>query len=285
LRHPYLFQIDIARLLSEQLGRVVRQGKAFRLVGYGASLLPLPSAGDYDTGMAASVNLAYCPTTKWTTKAWNAIFKDWKAQKNLRGGIGGQIRYDDCEFAFTSTYSVPQVTSAIHSEGIADPSGQEFLCLYGTSTLGTDISLQQWYNERYPVPADSVDAFQGIMKRKQFTKYFPDPEVLACSATLSSMVDNTALPNMLGNGIAMSDVEWLPADNHLDIFCGLMEAAAYIVPEDTAGQIADQALLVVHLFIEGWTPIVRSKKRRTKTIKSKSSRSTSRGKRSSRRKS
>jgi len=279
---PYLFQIDIARLLSEQLGRVVRQGHSFRLVGYGASLLPLPSVGDYDTGMAASVNLAYCPTTKWTTKAWNAMFKDWKAQKNLRGGIGGQIRYDDCEYAFEQGYIVPLVTSAIHSEGIGDTTGQEFLCLYGTSTLGADISLEQWYNERYPVPAESVDAFQGVMKKRQFGQYFPDPDVLSCSATLSAMVDSGGTPDYLGGGVAMSEIEWLPADNHLDIFCGLMDAAAYVAPEDTAGQLADEALLIVHLFIEGWTPLVRTRKRRVKTIKSRSSSS---GKRRSRRKS
>ena len=46
------FQIDMAQLLSQNLGRNIRQGNNFRLVGWGATLRGYDNSSDVDMGFA-----------------------------------------------------------------------------------------------------------------------------------------------------------------------------------------------------------------------------------------
>lgn len=56
--------IQVDALLSQKFGRTIRNGNAFRLVGYGASLRGFNSASDVDVGFAGVASLQYCPVTK-----------------------------------------------------------------------------------------------------------------------------------------------------------------------------------------------------------------------------
>ena len=78
-------QIDMALELSKQLGRNIRQGQQFRLVGYGAFPSKLTvSTSDVDTGMSLpAFRLGYAPSYKHSVNAWNMMFKILRSEATL----------------------------------------------------------------------------------------------------------------------------------------------------------------------------------------------------------
>lgn len=247
-------QVDLALELSNVLGRNIRQGQTFRVVGAQGHLHGV--TGDQDVGFSVGIEAFYIPTTSHSRKAWNNVFKQWKAQKNLAGKVGSQIRYDDLEYAWSTDYKTSR-TSSIHGQGIGDANTED-LCLLGASTGGDDFCLQDYYNSSFPAPTQSVDHFTNVSIKtpKMGTTRFPATQAIRFSATSSAMVDSQNDPDYLGNGINMSDFQFFPADNHVNVFCGLFKLNGYVMPPDTIGQIADTLSLTVTFAIEGWHPLV-----------------------------
>lgn len=253
-------QIDLALELSNTLGREIRQGNTFRVVGTQAHLHP--ATGDVDMGYAMALEAFYVPTTGHSRKAWNQVFKQWKRQKQLAGKVGNSVRYDDMEFAYNSE-QITSRTSSIYGQGMGDTS-LENLTLLGISTAGSDFALQDYYNSAYKTPQPSVDHFTNatIKDPKQGTTPFPSTQSLKMSAALSAGLDASTTPDSFGFGLAMSDFEFFPADNHVNVMCGLFYLKGYVTPPDTALQAADTLSLTVTIAVEGWTPLVYKPRRK-----------------------
>lgn len=256
------FDIDVALELSKVLGRNIRQGNSFRLVGYGASLRPFDAGGDVDVGFSTTTGLKYIPTNRYAVKAWNNLFKQWKAQKNLRGAVGSQIRYDDMELAYNSAY-IDSRTSSIDGDGLDQTGSAESLVLTGGSSTNLDWSLQDYANSAFRIPQPSLDPFDSsVIKSPKFSQYFPEEQTIYMSSTNSAMVDTSSTPDSLGGGLSLSDITWLPSDNHLNIFLGLFNGYVKIGQPDTLGQNADELKLVITLVFEGWNSIFTAPKKR-----------------------
>lgn len=255
--------MDFALILSDNLGRNIRQGNNFRVVGMQASLTG--GNGDLDLGGAVHVSADYLPTTHHSRKAWNQVFQAWKKQKQLKSGVGSSVRYDDMEFAWSDGFIIPGRTSTVYGQGLGDTS-TESLCLQGSSTSGTDFVLSDYYNSRFITPNPSTDHFDSsvIKQPKYGTTPFPNVETLHMAATYSANAwSSGAVVETDGymGGIAMNDWQYLPSDNHIGFICGVTRIKAQLIPPDTAWQNADQLTLTVSFAIEGWNPLVYKPKR------------------------
>lgn len=253
--------IDMAAELSNQLGHEIRQGNTFRVIGMQATIRGYDSGNDLDTGASVVVGAEYLPTTSHTRKAWNNVFQQWSKQKRLAGAVGQHIRFDDMEFAWNSNHIVPLRTSTIYQD-LADGT-PESLVLTGDSTVGTDFSLEDYYNSAYQNNVSSRDHFTNtVFKAPKAGAYlYPPIQTIYTSATHSAMVDGSETPDNLGGAISMNNFQFFPADNHLNVFCGVMRFFGKLMPADTEGQIADELKVIVTIAVEGWTPLVYRKKK------------------------
>ena len=268
--------IYLDMLLSEYYGKMVRQGNSFSIVGVQASLQPDPESSGIDVGMSAEVKLNYVPTTRHSKFAWNQVYRGWRNQKKLATAIGTQVRYDDMEFGWSKNEGVDRGrTSTIFGSGMADEL-QEKLVLTGGSTATTGMtvgqySLQAYYNDAYETPAPSRDPFTDtdIKDAKWGDTPFPEVQSLHCTATSSAVVHEGLLGSGLAGAITMGDIQTLPVPCHA--LCGVLEAEAYIMPDDTVSQDEDDFFLTITIFVSAWKPLVahRSKKRRYKRRGSK----------------
>lgn len=260
--------MQVDDLLSQNLGRTIRNGNSFRLVGAACVIYPRTS-GDYDTGMAVNARIRMVPTTQHTVSAWRGLFKQWMKQKRLANTAGGIVRYDDFEVGFDAAHllSSPR-QSNIYYDGIND-SNTEDVVLMGASTGGSVISLEDYYNSLNPIAEPSKNPLTNVnIKQPKYFGKFPayaDLQELWVQGNFTSMVDVGSTPDSLGGAIAMSDYNWLPADNHLAHLTGTVQLDAWVLPPDTGFQIADEAEIEIHLIYEGWSPLVESKKMSRKT--------------------
>lgn len=271
-------QIDLAVLLSEHYGRNIRQGNSFKVNGVQAWLRPSDEdAGGIDSGVSAAIRLDYIPTTGHSRRAWNNVFKQWKAQKNLKGAVGSQIRFDDMEFAWHSASVVSGRTSTIFGTGIGD-SNEEKLCLVGESTGGDDFSLKDYYNSAYETPQASRNHFDStVIKEPKFGDTpFPEIQHIHCAATNSARVgvlgENAILgtsPEGITSAISTSDMNMLPSP--VNVLCGTMRILAFIMPDDTADQIEEDFTFDISISVVSWKPLVYRPRRKTGRKSSKKS--------------
>jgi len=256
-------QIDLSVLLSQKLGRQIRQGNSFRIVGYGTSLRSYNASPDFDVGFATTTTMRFLPTQHYGVKAWNNVFSEWKAQKNLKGAVGSQVRYDDMEFAWDASQINIQRTSTIQGKGI-DGAGltPEHLVLMGNSTYGSTFSLEDYADSSFRIPLPSKNHFnETVIKEPKFQDYFPAYQELASSASFSGVVDVESDPDAFSGGLSNGEMSWLPADNHISIMCGLIYYYVKGVPSTTLFQEPDTLKLTITLAIEGWNSICHSPKR------------------------
>ena len=252
--------------LSKELGRTIRNGNSFRLVGYGASLRGFIGASDQDVGFAGVTSIQFCPVTKNGVGAWQSLQKQWMKQKQLSSGVGKYVRYDDFELGWDATNLLdPARNSNILMGGLNDAASEK-VGLYGTSVDGSYVSLEGYYDNLNPIPTVSEDPFGAVIKTAKFANKFPNYRILTAPTSFSAQVDTSATPDSYAGGIATGDINWLPADNHLSHMTGTLRWFFKGVSPDTAGQIADELKLTITLVYEGWAPLakVRSAKPMTK---------------------
>lgn len=257
------FAADAFQTLSEYYGKNVRQGNSFKLKRIDVGLQPETNDGlQYDTGMAVQLQGVYTPVTKHSRRGWNQLFQEWKKQKQLKGVVGSNVRYDDFELAWNDIHgstSFLNRVSYIHAQGIADPDTQEMLCIQGTSAAGLSLTLKDYYEDRNPIPEPSSTPFGGVVKEPKFSSYWPENCELQASCTLSADLANPSIgpTDALTGAIAMQTA-W---EGNVNVFCGSMHWYAYIIPDDTLAQWADKAELTVTFWIESWKPLVYSSRK------------------------
>lgn len=273
-------QFDLSIELSKRFGKNIRQGHAFRIVGYQAYLTPL-GAGDADTGIAAAVELRYAPVTKHSVRAWRQMFTKWKKQKQLSGKVGQYVRYDDFELCYAAGLNTGR-TSKIYAGGLGD-TNEEYISIYDSASSGVRTGLADMYNSYQPVDGAGTDEFGVSIKDPKFTQYFPVEQRLSTVAHLSSIAQWTDIqedgviqldtfeadPDSVHFMGASAGAPWvmLPADNHISVLAGLFRVLANIMPPDVdTGDNPPNAEtswgLHVNFMVEGWSPLAEGKSRK-----------------------
>lgn len=276
-----VMQVDVN--LSGQLGRTIRNGNQFRLVGMGASLRGYDGSSDVDTGFAGTASVYATPVTRHSVKAWQGLYKVWRKQKQLGAAkVGAGVRYDDFEVGWDDGNLLPASrNSTIYGDGINDPS-DESVVLYGPSTAGAAVSMQLYYDNMSPQAVASKTPFGATVKQPKWSHKFPDRIELSAAATFSSMVDTQGIPDSLGGAMALGEINWLPADNHFSHLTGTLFYFIKGIPGDTGAQAADQLKMIITLVYEGWSPLISSSRRTSqKKLTSFRSKRSSRGRRRS----
>jgi len=259
-------QVDVE--LSKELGRTIRNGNSFRLVGYGSTLRGFSGASDQDVGFAGVTGLQFCPVTKNGVGAWQSLQKQWYKQKALSSGVGKYVRYDDFEVDWDdNTALAAGRTSTILMGGLNDANAEN-IGLYGASVDGTYVSLATYYDNLNPIPAESEDPFGAVIKTAKYIDKFPDYRTLQMPTSFSSINQSGIPAEGYAGGIATGDIQWLPADNHLSHMTGTLRFFFKGIPGDSSIPIADELKLVITLVYEGWAPLakVRSSKAVTKKM-------------------
>lgn len=256
--------IQVDAELSKELGRTIRNGNTFRLVGYGASLRGFNESPDQDIGFAGVAALQFCPVTKNGVGAWQSLQKQWIKQKQLSSGVGKYVRYDDFEVGWSPTQLLgPGRTSTVLMGGLNDAAA-ESIGIYGTSADGSYVSLMNYYDNLNPIPAVSEDPFGATIKTAKYTDKFPDSRTLVMPTSYSSIPRDLAL--LTGAGIATGDIQWLPADNHISHMTGTLYYYFKGIPGDVdPGPIADVLNLQITLVYEGWAPLAKTRSARAVT--------------------
>ena len=283
--------IDLSHKLSQKLGRTIKQGQNFRVIGVQCSLRPKTSGIELDpeTGIGIQARFAYVPTTKASANAWRDLNKHYWKQSGFRAGLGGRTRYDEFELAMYRSQANSTRTSRVYVGGLNDPS-PEYCTLLGEyddeDGVGNPydpgtISIEALYNAKHPVPDGSALQEDDLLfddsiqyKDAKFNSYFPPTQYLWCSSALSNtwtVHDGVPVPgfdyNKPTGGSANNDWNWLPSDNHVDCLAGLMTLTCWGYPTDTSIPLADSFYLYWSVAVEGWSPL---------TIKPKSNRRKSR---------
>ena len=147
--------IQVDAELSKELGRTIRNGNSFRLVGYGSSLRGFSGTSDQDVGFAGVTAIQFCPVTKNGVGAWQSLQAQWIKQKQLSSSVGKYVRYDDFEVGWDSNDLLPAArNSTILMSGLADNTSEQ-IGLYGTSVDGAYVSLEGYFDNLNPIPAGS----------------------------------------------------------------------------------------------------------------------------------
>ena len=249
--------IQVDKILSEELGRTVRNGNSFRLVGFGANLKGFGGSSDQDVGFAGTAVVQYTPVTKNSVGAWQSLHKQWMKQKQLSSGVGKYVRYDDFELGWEATNLLgPGRTSQIRMGGLNDAT-QENVVIYGNSTDGATVSLKDYYDNLNPIPAASEDPFGAIIKEPKFLNKFPDFKQLIMPTSFTAVTIAEDDPDTYAGGMANGDISWLPSDNHLSHLTGtLYYYFKGVAPAPLlAPVIPDELRLTITLVYEGWAPL------------------------------
>lgn len=270
-------EIDIATLLSQKLGRTIKQNKSFRIVGHGA-VLHSKIDEDLDTGFACSVMYNYIPVTKHSVKAHQMLQKTYWKQSNFRKGLGVNSKFDEFEIAMTDL-GIDDRTSEVYVGGINDPLAEK--CIFYGGYDDEDgagqgyIAAEALYNAKFPVDAAGTLVEQDLLfddqvnyKPAKFSSHIPRFGKLFSHATLSSRTfhdpDLLFDDQWLEGAVANSSMTYLPSDNHINALCGRIRYDVSVVAPDDFDIVADTLYLVMAFDIEGWSSLGSPPKRKPK---------------------
>jgi len=260
-----VIQADVE--LSKELGRTIRNGNTFRLVGYGATLRGFTGSSDQDVGFAGVTGIQFCPVTKNGVGAWQSLQKQWYKQKALSSGVGKYVRYDDFEVGWDSTNSLSAGRQSTVLMGGLNDAAAESIGLYGASIDGSYVSLSSYYDNLNPIPAESEDPFGAVIKTSKYVDKFPDLRTLYHPTSYSSINQSGIPAEGYAGGIATGEINWLPSDNHLSHMTGTLRFYFKGIPGDAAIPIADELKLVITLVYEGWAPLAETRSSKAVTKK------------------
>jgi hypothetical protein len=270
-------QVDVE--LSKELGRTVRNGNSFRLVGYGASLRGFTGASDTDVGFAGTAVVKFCPVTKNAVAAHQGLYKQWMKQKQLAGAVGAYVRYDDFEVGWSDGYELATGrNSVIYTSGMGDTNTEALVIYGGNSSSGGITALEAYYDNLNPIAPVSENPFGNVIKEAKFIDKFPDARELSMPTTFSATGYDTSLGVGYAGAVANGSIEWLPADHHLSHLTGtLFYYFKGLAPDtDVPPANPDELKLAITLVYEGWSSVAptrnKSNTKRTakKTLRRKS---------------
>ena len=260
-----VIQVDLN--LSKRFGKTIRNGNQFRLIGYGSSLRGYLGSDDIDTGFAGVTALRMCPVTENSVNAHQKLYTAWRRQKKLASVVGEFVRYDDFEIGWSPADPLgPGRTSTILMEGITDTTPEQ-ISIYGTSVAGSAVTLESFYDNLSPIPAQSTTYTGGTIKQPKYDDKFPDYVELTMPTSFSATHESEPTPDEYSGGLATGEMTFLPSDNHLSHMTGTLYYFFKGIPEKNLGANADQLKLVITLAYEGWSSIAPTTKRTSRRSK------------------
>ena len=153
--------IQVDAELSKELGRTIRNGNTFRLIGYGANLRGFIGSSDQDVGFAGTAVVQFCPVTKNSVGAWQSLQKQWMKQKSLSSAVGKYVRYDDFELGWNQSNQLPVGRNSNILMGGLNDAATENVGIYGASVDGAYVSLETYYDNLNPIETPSEDPFRS----------------------------------------------------------------------------------------------------------------------------
>lgn len=260
--------VDIASLLSKQYGKTIRQGNNFKVTGVSIAMIPKYSINNFDTGMAVSAKISYCPTTKHTRKGWNEVHRMWKQQKKLRAGIGSAVKFDEMEFQYDTSHNYAR-TSTLYQSGLGDADADE-LHLFGLSSESSNLlALQDFYNSRHPVADTSKYSYNSSeIKDRKYDNYFPAAQSVWASSVLSAAVSEAGEYPSAYLSAANAQNPLSEFTDPLNVMCGLLKVQCYVITDDTNTQYEDSAYLQISIHVKSWKSLM-YKPRTTRRRKSR----------------
>jgi hypothetical protein len=146
---------------------------------------------------------------------------------------------------------------------------QEKLVLTGASTASAGVtvgsySLQDYYNSAYETPEPSRDPFTNtdIKDPKWGDTPFPEIQKLHCTATSSAQWFEVPGSNIHQGAVTIGDIQSLPVP--CESLCGVLFVEAYIMPDDTIGQLEDDFWLDITIWVSSWKPLIIRKARKSR---------------------
>jgi hypothetical protein len=275
--------VQVDKELSRELGRTIRNGNSFRLVGFGSTLRGFSTSTDLDVGFAGTTVLQFCPLTANGVGAWQSLQKQWMKQKRLSSAVGKYVRYDDFEVGWDeNSFLGVGRNSEIRMSGL-DDSTSEKISIYGPSTDGTVVTLESYYDNLNPRPDASEDPFGNVIKTPKFSDKFPDHRNLEMPCSFSANAYDSAGGVGYSGAISTGTIQWLPSDNHLSHMTGTLAYFFKGIAPDTDIPPAnpDELKLTITLVYEGWAPLAKTTSAKALTSKQPTTaatgKSTSRG--------
>lgn len=261
--------IDIPLLLSQRLQKNIRQGQVIHIHNVTASLKPT-AGGSQDIGVAFTGELWHTPATKNSAKAWREAFSVWRKQKSLRANaVGSLVRYDDFEVGWNSSLTNTR-TSSLYATGLQDGDA-ESVVIYGTSTNGSDITLEDIFESSQTQAEPSrFPLSNAIVKQSKYFDEFPNPVKTPLAAHLSANSAQTGYDS----GASVSQNTTYIADSAS--LCGVLKVIGYMLPENTIGHNQDDMTLTLTFTVSMGTPLVKTSLGKPKRQKSLPRRTTRR---------
>lgn len=255
--NPDLIQvqyIDLAVLLSEKFGFMVRQGHSFRIVGI-SGVIQTQNVGDFDEqGTAVSTRVSYCPVTRHSVDAWRRAFQSWGQYRRLQNTL--RDPNDDFEVAWDQSGTSLR-TSQIRAQGIGDTTAENFV-LYGDSLDGQAYSLQDQYNSSVRNDPIATDAFTNTqLKDVKYINRFPAEQHLSYNAVKSNVVIAAGADAEIVGANAHSTETNIRAGSHISCLAGVLKLEHSISTYDADVQGSPTYLLTTMIQIEGWSPLAR----------------------------
>ena len=264
-------QVDLAMLLSQKYGKLVRQGQSFQVTGIQARLVPMDPG--YDVGLAISGSMGFVPTTKHSRKAWNEAYQLWRRQKAQAGAVGQHINSDDLEFCWSESTANSR-TSTVFAQGLGDSIGAN-MGLTGVSqesSIPNYFSLGDYYDSQHPIsPASKRHWTNTTYKDKKYTDLFPQSEFVYFSSEFSTThSDNPTITSIYDDALsgAQASTPIMEFPEPVNALCGVLQFTWYCIPDDTGTQNEgdDVARVDIVIFIKSWKPLVfKRRKTRRKT--------------------
>ena len=238
-------------MLSQRLQRNIRQGNVIHLHAVQCSV-NAPNSGNLDLGGAISGVMSHAPATKNSAKAWRNAFAVWRKQKSLKvGGVGPMVRYDDFEVGWNAQTLTGNRTSTLYAGGMND-GATERVVIYGASTEGDDVSLEDIYESLQPQATPSrFPIGNAVVKEPKFTEEFPpavETPLVASWSTTDPQAGHDSGAQIQAPKFYIQDTASL---------CGVVHVQGKLLPENTAGHVQDDLTLTITLTVSIGTPLVR----------------------------
>tara|TARA_B110000459_G_scaffold184700_1_gene214693 strand:- start:1042 stop:1959 length:918 start_codon:yes stop_codon:yes gene_type:complete len=276
--------VDLPLLLSQRLGRMVRQGRSIRLHSVTASVRPATGMlDDADLGMAVVGHVEHCPANKHSVRAWQDMFKVWTKQKQLKlGAMGRTTRHDDFEIGWNTDIKSTR-TSEIYQAGFED-NDPEPVVLYGESTEGSLITssvatLQDYYNGMQSSAHNATSKFawnNQIVKTAKYNTVFP----LAIQTPFACHMSATDNPDSSGDSGATASISTVHNSDSATLG-GVLNVEAWALQEDDFVFDADTFVLTLTYEVSLGASLVQRKSKPKKKITKRRARSRSRSRKRS----
>lgn len=282
--------VDISKLLTKRMGRLIRQGHVFRVSRINVSLIN-GSGNTFDFGAQARGSIRWFSPTAGRANAWRYAFQQHQQARKLAMAP----RTGDYDFRVTLSAEGNAPTPAVHANAwFSDPGAYVGLIGHeqwnpdgqtrtvsrgvfnthnsrlqgmGKTSVG-DMAADDIPTSTFGGPSridedDDLDINDGsnnlVMNESDF---YTVGEANEDYDLIRWMAGTTAYTEPPHANHQVSIFEW---DTPIDVMCGLMSVDIENMNRDAQtilqGELNDQFFLQVTLAVEGWKPLVTRRKK------------------------